>query len=95
MSSTDPDKKPESSQQRIVENLTEPPVLDDLVEEFPPRGLREAGLTRGGTPVDQQPAPPGEKDAQTPGGQAPPLSSEYDLSIVDEEDGGSQQTRRR
>ncbi|BCG27000.1 hypothetical protein TUM18999_51910 [Pseudomonas tohonis] len=75
-------------------SLTEAPSGDALVEEFPPRQLREAGLTRGGTPhppkdFDLSPEELLEDETDEPLGKPGPrgtLSRDFDLSVTDEDE---------
>ena len=69
MSTKTLDKKPQATREKIVENLREPSNNSDALEEFPPKELREAGLTRGGSPHSPQsestpdkPAPSNSED---------------------------------
>lgn len=71
--------------------MSEPPILWDRVEERPP-GLHETGLI--GTHSKQQRSEAGETDDPRDTEQTPPLSDEYDLSLVDEERELRRQARR-
>ena len=73
-------------------SLTEAPAGSGPVEEFPPRQLREAGLTRGGTPhppkdFDLSPEELLEDETDEP--LAKPsgtLSRDFDLSVTGDEE---------
>ncbi|TBU71270.1 hypothetical protein [Phytopseudomonas daroniae] len=80
------DKTPETTGQQVIDNLREPSVLlHDVVKAFSPKGQPEAGLTRDGTPVDRT------VDSRDGDEQAPLLSNEYALNLVD---GERRQARR-
>lgn len=78
------DKQAENSARLI----SEPPILWDRVEELPP-SLRESGPTH--ALVNQQQSDTGAADDER---EAPVLSDEYDLSLVDEERELRRQARR-
>ncbi|KIP90412.1 MULTISPECIES: hypothetical protein [Pseudomonas] len=74
-----------------VPPVGEPPILWDRVEEIPP-SLRETGPTR--TLANQGDDEARETDDQRDAVQPPPLSDEYDLSLVDDERELRRQARR-
>ena len=69
MSTKTLDYKPQATRERIVENLREPSNNSDALEEFPPKELREAGLTRGGSPHSPHDESAPDKPAPTKSGE--------------------------